>query len=669
MALTVLQVGYPLAPTGPDAVGGAEQVLHLCDRAVTAAGHRSLVLAPEGSQVAGELIPLPAVPARLDEAAIERARRAAATELEALAAQVDVIHMHGVDFWSYLPPPGPPLLVTLHLPPSAYPRGALPPTRPGTWLVAVSRRQRAAFGADLPLLCVDNGVDLERHRPAEDEPVGDYVVALGRLCPEKGWDLAVEAARRAAVPLRLAGALYGYPAHEAWYESELRPRLDADRCVIGPVGGEAKRRLLAGARCLVVPSQVPETSCLVAMEALACGTPVVAWNTGALPDVVEHGRTGLLVRDLDGLVRALDEVRHLDRAACRAAAARFCASRTAERYLELYDAVAGAQPSEAEIELVDDVARLAELPWDDLHARSPGAGPFLRRAWLLPWAELFAPHLRCLALWRRGRLDGLLPLHLQGEALLPLGYPVSDRHGALLAGPDRFGDAARLLAAARDLRGWTRLQLSALPPGSPLRLAPVAAALEDRLEPDEVSPVLSHASGDPWRAVPRRKRKEIRRTLRLLEREGHTATWLLADDDTLESALDTLFALHTARWRRHGQPGVVADGRVREHLRRAARGLLSDGVLRLHVLHLDDRPAAAVLALHEDARLQCYLQGWSEDFARYGPSTLVLARAFRRAVDEGARAIDMLRGSERYKYAWGATDRHLHRRILSRDPP
>src|SRR5690606_35202518 len=126
---------------------------------------------PEGSEVEGELIPLPAVPDRLDDEAVRHARRAAASALERLIGEVDVVHMHGVDFWTYLPPPGPPVLVTLHLPPSAYPRGTLPPARPRTWLVAVSRRQRAAFPRDLPLLGVDNGVDLERHRPS-DEPVG-----------------------------------------------------------------------------------------------------------------------------------------------------------------------------------------------------------------------------------------------------------------------------------------------------------------------------------------------------------------------------------------------------------------------------------------------------------------------------------------------------------------
>lgn len=666
MALTVLQVGYPLAPVGPDAVGGAEQVLHLCDRAVVAAGHHSLVLAPEGSQVAGELVPLPPIPERLDEDAVAAARKAAADALERLITQVDVVHMHGVDFWAYLPPPGPPLLITLHLPPSTYPRGTLPPRRPGTWLVAVSRRQRAAFAADLPLIRVDNGVDLEQHRPL-DEPAGDYVVALGRICPEKGWDLAVEAARRADVPLQMAGRLYGYPEHEAWYEQRLRPLLDPHRRVVGPVSGEEKRRLLAGARCLVVPSQIPETSCLVAMEALACGTPVVAWDTGALPEVVEHGRTGLLVRDVDGLARALEQVRTLDRSACREAAARFCASITASRYVDLYRNVRCASTA-PRTELVDDFDRLAELPWDDLHARSPGAGTFLRRGWLLPWAETFAPRLRCVALWRDERLDGLLPLHLQGDTLLPLGSPVSDRHGALLAGPDPFGDAAHLLGALRSLRGWTRCVLPALPPDTPLRLAPVAAEIADQTEPDEVSPALTAEEGaDPWLCIPARKRRDIRRILRLLERQGRLLTWELADRETIDDALRVFSDLHAERWRERNQPGVLADPRVREHLHRACRMLHDDGVLRLHLLRIDGRPAAALLAFSEDGRLQCYLTGWSSSFARYSPISLVLARAIRLASAEGARTIDFLRGKEPYKYAWGVVDRSLYRRELHRE--
>src|SRR5690606_1063450 len=111
-----------------------------------------------------------------------------------------------------------------------------------------------------------------------------FALALGRICPEKGYHLALEAAHRAGLPLLLAGAVFRYAAHERYFREEIAPRLDSLRRFIGAVPLGRKRRLLAAARCVVVPSLVPETSSLVAMEALASGTPVVAFPVGALAD-------------------------------------------------------------------------------------------------------------------------------------------------------------------------------------------------------------------------------------------------------------------------------------------------------------------------------------------------------------------------------------------------
>jgi glycosyltransferase involved in cell wall biosynthesis len=339
--LTVLSVSYPLAPVTADPVGGAEQVLARLDRALVAAGHRSLVIAPAGSEVAGELLPLPPVPGRIGEAETRAAQGAVRARIaEAVARErPDLIHLHGIDFPAYLPERGPPVLVSLHLPLDWYPREALAPVRLDVALHPVSAAQAATAppGARLGAP-IENGVDLPDLRARRRR----YAFALGRICPEKGFDDALDAARMARVPLLLAGAVFPYPSHEAHLREAILPRLSWRRRWIGAVAGERKRRLLAGAACLLLPSKARETSSLVAMEALAAGTPVIAYPSGALSGIVEHGRTGFLARGVEGMAAALRRAREIDLEACRATArARFSAERMVERYLDRYAELAG----------------------------------------------------------------------------------------------------------------------------------------------------------------------------------------------------------------------------------------------------------------------------------------------------------------------------------------
>lgn len=337
--LTILQVGYALAPVGPDAVGGSEQILSALDRALVEAGHRSVVVACEGSEAAGTLIPFPAAGEPILPEVEEETREArrAAVNKALRRYDVDLIHMHGLDFWQCLPPPGPPLLVTLHLPPDWYPDWTFWIDRPDTWLNPVSASQ-AALCPDTHLVLppVLNGVPVEELARSRPRRRG-HALMLSRVCPEKGLHLALDAAHQADVELLVGGELFPYPSHQEYYEQEVLPRLDARRRWLGPLGFERKRTLLASARCLLVPSLVAETSSLVAMEAAACGTPVVAFRNGALPEVVEDGVTGFLVDDADEMAEAIGRVDRLDRRGIRAVARRrFSRRRMAADYLEQY---------------------------------------------------------------------------------------------------------------------------------------------------------------------------------------------------------------------------------------------------------------------------------------------------------------------------------------------
>ena len=339
--LTILSVAFPFACVDADPAGGSEQVLATLDRALAAAGHRSIVVAAEGSAVAGELRPVPRTDRPDDDAARACVHAAVRARIAGTIARdrPDVVHLHGLDFPAYLPTPGPPVLATLHLPLDWYAGGALRPDRPRTFLQPVSTDQAARAPEGVALVDpVPNGVDVDLYRPA---PKQDYALVLGRVAPEKGFHDAIDAARAAGVPLRAAGKVYPYPAHQLYFEGAVKPRLDAERRWVGEARGAAKRALLAEARCVLIPSTAPETSSLVAMEALASGTPVIAYRSGALPEIVEHGRTGYIVDTVEAMARAIGEVAAIDPAACRRAACeRFPLARTIQAYLTLYDRLA-----------------------------------------------------------------------------------------------------------------------------------------------------------------------------------------------------------------------------------------------------------------------------------------------------------------------------------------
>lgn len=353
MRLTVLSVAYPFAPVGRDAVGGAEQVLATMDEALVRRGHRSIVIAAEGSRVAGALVPTPRFDGELDEPTRRTAWvwHRAAVERVLRDERVDLVHMHGIDFHAYLPLVSPPVLVTLHLPLSWYPPEALRPKRRGVHLHCVSASQHAACPPDVALReHVPNGVSLGALRPMDHKR--SFVMALGRICPEKGFHLALDAAALARVPLVLAGQVYRYETHERYFREQIQPRLAATRRFIGPIDVERKRELLSAARCLLVPSLVAETSSLVAMEALACGTPVVAFGGGALSEIVEHGRTGFIVRDAREMAEAIHAASALRPSECRRAAEeRFSSDAMVRRYLSVYERLT----HECQRERVDEV--------------------------------------------------------------------------------------------------------------------------------------------------------------------------------------------------------------------------------------------------------------------------------------------------------------------------
>lgn len=339
--LRVLSVAYPFAPVSEDCVGGAEQVLRQLDKALVERGHESLVVACRGSKVLGRLIELRRFES-LDAESLARGRAECREVIREVLwnHDVDLVHMHGIDFAQYLPEEPVPVLATLHLPTSWYPSEIFALKRPATYLQCVSVSQRAACpDCELMVETIGNGVDVYRGRHARR----NYVLAMGRICAEKNFEAAIRAAALAKVPLLIAGEVFAYAEHKAYFAEQIEPSLRNGCHFLGPVGFRRKRRLLAGARCLLVPSTVAETSCLVALEALGCGTPVVAFAVGALREIVEHGRNGFLVEDERQMSAAIHAAGRLSAQECRRTVRRrFQLREMLESYLRLYERIVEA---------------------------------------------------------------------------------------------------------------------------------------------------------------------------------------------------------------------------------------------------------------------------------------------------------------------------------------
>jgi glycosyltransferase involved in cell wall biosynthesis len=342
--VNILSVAFPLLPVGPGSGGGAEQILYLLERRLVARGHRSFVIAAEESEISGELIPSPAVNGEITDAVRRRAQDIHRQLIGDVAAkqQIDLIHFHGLDFHAYVPkePGRAAMLATLHLPISWYPNKIFEFS--AMTFNCVSRSQAAsANGRHLPF--IPNGIDLSPHTARERAP--EHLVWIGRICPEKGPDAALRVAHRLDLPLVLAGPVHPFRTHQEYFTNCVQPLLDSKRRYVGPISLAEKVELLAAARAVLIPSLAPETSSLVAMEAAAAGVPVIAYSSGALPEVIARGRTGFIVESEKEMAEAVPRAAAISPDACRNHAREwFDADRMSERYFGLYRRIIQGEP-------------------------------------------------------------------------------------------------------------------------------------------------------------------------------------------------------------------------------------------------------------------------------------------------------------------------------------
>ncbi len=307
----------PWVPIPPPSYGGIEQVVHTLAEGLVERGHEVVLVAAPGSAIEGvEVVsPLATIPAVIGESAPDWQHALAG--LDALA-DVDVVVDHsgplGALLTSRLRAPG--LHVThgpLHAVPAEIYAG-ISRHSPLLRLVAISEAQRA-MAPELPFAGVcHNGLALEaatfRARPE------GYLAFLGRMSPEKGPADAIRIARAAGLPL-LIGAKCREEAEHAYFAEHVAPALGPDVVWLGELTAPEKYELLGGARALLFPIAWPEPFGMVMIEAMACGTPVLATSHGSVPEVVADGVTGFVRDTPDALVETVGRIGEIDRHACR----------------------------------------------------------------------------------------------------------------------------------------------------------------------------------------------------------------------------------------------------------------------------------------------------------------------------------------------------------------
>lgn len=324
----------------------------------------------------------------------------------------------------------------------------------------------------------------------------------------------------------------------------------------------------------------------------------------------------------------------------------------------------------------DDLARL-QPEWSALWARCPTATPFLSPEWLLPWwRHVGEGQLWALAFRSGGALVGLAPLYVyqrpasSTRELFLLGIGTTDYLDVLF---EPAHEAACLEALTAHLAAstsrWDVCDFQQLRPGSPLLRLPAPSGWADRVTPHEACPVLPIPPGtrDLEQCVPRRMLHNLCYYQRRAERRGRVR-YERATQENLDELFDALLRLHQARWSTRGEPGVLADPRVQQAHREALLGLLELGALRLYALRLDDRIVASFYGFADPGRpgkrVYYYLGGFDPELEGLSLGTLLIGHALREAVREGAAVFDFLRGSEGYKYLWGAQDQGTYRRRL-----
>ncbi len=335
--MRIAQIAPLYEAVPPKLYGGTERVVSYLTDELVASGHDVTLFASGDSVTTARLESVWPRALRLDPSVRD--------PLVPIMLQLEHVYRHAEDFdilhfhMDYLPNSlfgrqRVPFVTTLHG------RLDLPELQPmfdafpDVPLVSISESQRRPRPKAKWIDTVLHGLPEDLLSPQPVEP--SYLAFLGRIAPEKCPDRAIRIAQRCGVPLRLAAKVD--KADRAYFETTIEPMLTPGEAeLIGEINDAQKANFLSGARALLMPIDWPEPFGLVMIEAMACGTPVIAFNRGSVPEIIEDGVTGFIVEDETGAVAAVEHLHLLDRKRIRQRfEERFTARRMAEDYLSVY---------------------------------------------------------------------------------------------------------------------------------------------------------------------------------------------------------------------------------------------------------------------------------------------------------------------------------------------
>jgi glycosyltransferase involved in cell wall biosynthesis len=342
--LRIAQIAPLYESVPPRLYGGTERVVAYLTDALVELGHEVTLFASGDSTTRAGLCASRKRALRLDDAPLKSDFASHLTMLHDVRerqSDFDVLHFHtDILHLPLFEEVAAKTVTTLH--------GRLDlPELPGVFdrwpqypLVSISDHQRLPMPAANWIATVAHGLPLDLY-PAPGDPTGDYLVFVGRIAPEKRPDRAIRIARRAGMRLKIAAKVDAVDVR--YFNDVIEPLIDEPGVeFLGELAERDNRALLANAAALLFPIDWPEPFGLVMIEALGCGTPVIAWRCGSVPEVIDDGSTGFIVDSEDAAVAACGRVGEIDRSHVRHAfEARFSARAMATRYLGVYRQLAG----------------------------------------------------------------------------------------------------------------------------------------------------------------------------------------------------------------------------------------------------------------------------------------------------------------------------------------